>query len=136
MQNENVHLPNVSVVKQKQKRVGGLLLVEMTHMLECKLSSNNKNVVNHHKAKAEVRNTNSQTRSRVCTICESPGNSQPSRNQNKNFRQNFRTRPPRVRDRLIHQFTRDQNNKTQNASPSWSVQNRNQDWIDYLALVN
>ena len=58
--NENVHLPNASVVKQK--RVGGLPLVEMLHILECKLNSSYKNVVNHNKAKAEVRNTNNQTR--------------------------------------------------------------------------
>ena len=136
MPNENVHLPNASVVKQKQKRVGGLPLVEMTHILECKLNSSNENVVNHHKAKAEVRNTNNQTRPRAYTICESPGNSQPSENQNKNFHQNFRTRPPRVRSRLVHRSTRPQNNKTQNLSLSRLVQNRNQDWIDYLALVN
>ena len=136
MPNENVHLPNASVVKQKQKRVGGLPLVEMSHILECKLNSSNKNVVNHNKAKAEVRNTNNQTRPRAYTICESPGNSQPSENQNKNFHRNFRTRPPRVRGRLVHRSTRLQNNKTQNLSLPWLVQNRNQDWIEYLALVN
>ena len=120
MPNKNIHLPNASVVKQKQKRVGGLPLVEMSHILECKLNSNN----------------NNQTRSSACTICESPSNSQPSENQNKNFHRNFRTRPPRVRGRLVHRSTRLQNNKTQNVSLPWLVQNRNQDWIEYLALVN
>ena len=136
MPNENAHLPNTSVVKQKQKRVGGLPLVEMSHILECRLNSSNKNVVNHNKTKAEVRNTNNQTRPRAYTICESPGNNQPSETQNKNFHRNFRTRSPRVRDRLVHRSTRLQNNKNQNLSLPCSVQNRNQDWREYLTLVN
>ena len=106
MPNENSHLSNANVVKQKQKRVGGLPLVEMSHILECRLNSSNKNVVNHNKTKAEVRNTNNQTRPRAYTICVSPGNNQPSETQNKNFQRNFRTRPPRVRDRFVHRSTR------------------------------
>lgn len=65
MPNENVRLPNGSVVRQKQNRVEELPLVEMTHTLECKLNPSNKSVVNHHTANAEVRNTNGQSRSCV-----------------------------------------------------------------------
>ena len=94
-------------------------------------------IVNHNKAKAEVRNTNNQTHPRTYTICDSAGNNQPFEIQNKNFHRNFWTRPPRERDRLVYRSARLQNNsKTQNLSLPWLVQNRNQDWIEYLALVN